>query len=814
MTHGSGDEHNCIKNGQEVGDKLKDMGIEFVFQSHTHTCEITHSDNTVFEIGCGSLSQELKDIPLIYNQFSVGGIRDGKIVSIERWVKVNDGVSGFTYESLYPEQKNFADPDTINKKEYSDVLRPHIERLVTQAINDNINNCDAAKPLANVLGENGRIFLIDDAGAGKTIEMLKLAHDLYRTPYFPAYFSLRDYTGNEIKDLIPEEYCGLNPNRLVIILDGYDEIQEKYRNDFRGKLNTYLSKNCSVRVVLSSRKNFCKVAENGEIRTIDGFVGYKFAQISDADIRKYLIESGIDPQSFYKAVESARVEKMIFTPFYLDGLAKIFLNQNHLPSKNMVMDEIISQRFENDDDKFININHVNEKKLELFCCLEKLAFAIQLMGTTQITDLEYQDLTPPDWRNLIKMSGLSSQVSGAWLFTHNILREYLAAKCLVKMPFDKILEYCCFENSIKPSWLNTFGFVMGLSKDDRLKEWTVNNASEAIVKYGPDNFEKSRHFEIFIHVFEEYERSYISSFEGLCSENELAEYACCIKGIKYLIEKISSPVNNYSLYNALRIMQHLPRNCGKRTDMRDCLLNFCNGYYGSESYNYRCAIHAICNQNLCDPNMTKQLMNIFGTSDNDFIRAGIYEYLAYTKEQDTYVDYFLGGIQFIKYRFNSHDNRIGNESWALIEGLSAMSTAKSISKVLIRLCDEGNSNFYKSDKVFVKLVSKCSELYKEGHCDLFDILYECWIKVAMHSRYNELDAVLDFFRTTDTYSQVVLRFLGSDTPQGFYIGCVVMSYPEIMGTMEQLYKEDKLPDRSVFSKAPPHKSHRLENVNE
>ena len=120
--------------------------------------------------------------------------------------------------------------------------------------------------------------------------MLKLAHDLYRTPYFPAYFSLRDYTGNEIKDLIPEEYCGLNPNRLVIILDGYDEIQEKYRNDFRGKLNTYLSKNCSVRVVLSSRKNFCKVAENGEIRTIDGFVGYKFAQISDADIRKYLIE--------------------------------------------------------------------------------------------------------------------------------------------------------------------------------------------------------------------------------------------------------------------------------------------------------------------------------------------------------------------------------------------------------------------------------------------------------------------------------------------------------------------------------------------
>ena len=149
------------------------------------------------------------------------------------------------------------------------------------------------------------------------------------------------------------------------------------------------------------------------------------------------------------------------------------------------------------------------------------------------------------------MSGLSSQVSGAWLFTHNILREYLAAKCLVKMPFDKILEYCCFENSIKPSWLNTFGFVMGLSKDDRLKEWTVNNASEAIVKYGPRYISKNPDTLKFLFMCsEEYERSYISSFEGLCSENELAEYACCIKGIKYLIEKISSPVNNYSLSDA------------------------------------------------------------------------------------------------------------------------------------------------------------------------------------------------------------------------------------------------------------------------
>ena len=62
-------------------------------------------------------------------------------------------------------------------------------------------------------------------------------------------------------------------------------------------------------------------------------------------MRQHFLEQGLKTVSY---------THLIFTPFYLDGLAKIFLNQNHLPSKNMVMDEIISQRFENDDDKFIN----------------------------------------------------------------------------------------------------------------------------------------------------------------------------------------------------------------------------------------------------------------------------------------------------------------------------------------------------------------------------------------------------------------------------------------------------------------------------
>lgn len=799
LTHGSGDVHNCIKNGISVGFELRNMGINYLFHSHTHTCEITLSNNTVFEIGCGSISQDIKDMSLIYNQFSVGGIRDGKIVSIERWVKTKDGVSGFTYESLYPRQRKFADPETIGKKQYADTPKPHIERLITQNQNDNALNYNARVSLIKLLGENDRIFLLGDAGDGKTIELKKLAHDLYDTSYFPVYFSLRNYTGNEIKEIIPGAYCDLKPNRLVIILDGYDEIQEKYRNDFQGKLNVYMERNPSVRVVVSSRRNFCKASENSKSRTLQGFEEYVFSRITDNDIQKYLNELEIDSNAFYNAVRNARVDRMIHTPFYLDGLAMIYLKQNQLPSKNKVMEEIIRQRFINDDEKFINGRNLSNEKLELFRCLEKLAFAIQLMGTTQITDEEYQDIVPFEQRGLIKLSGLSSQINGSWLFTHNILREYLAAKCLVKMPYEKVLGYCCFDNCIKPSWLNTFGFVIGLSDDVQLKDWAIKYGGEALVKNYPDNLNNSERFEVFTRVFEKYEQNYINSYEGLCSEDELAEFACNIRGIEYLIQKINSPVSDYSLHNALRIMQHLPKNCGKKTAMRDCLVQFCEGYPHFKPYNYRCAIHAICSQNLSVPDITKQLMTIFGTSENDYIRTGMYEYLVHTNEQDNYVDYFLDGIRFVHYRLNLRDSRIGNESWALIEGLNAMSTAESISKVLIWFCDSENPDFYKYDEVFGTLVSKCSKLYKEGNHELFNVLYKCWLKSALHYRHKEVSAVSDFFRETDTYADVVLRLIGSDTSQGLYLVSVFESCPEIMVTMEHLYIEDKLPDSSVFA---------------
>lgn len=818
LTHCTENPHNCVEDGDKISEKLREMGIEFCFHSHTHTCDITLSNECVFEIGCGSLSKNVNDMEGINNQFSVGGIRDGKIVGIERWIKTNDGNEKFSFEALYPQKRKFTAPEIVGKKKYDDVASPHIVREIVRITNNSIlheksryeeidkevieslrndNKSQPAKTstLDKVIGGNGRIFLVGNAGDGKTVALKKMACDLYETPFFPVFYYLKDYTGNEICDILPEEYNDLNPNRLVLIFDGYDEIQEKYRHDFEGKLNTFLEKMPAVRVIVSSRKNFCKMSENGESYAMRNFDVYEFKQISDKEIDEYLLKLKIDKNEFRNSAKKSRVYELILNPFYLDGLAFIYHSENKLPSKSNVMKKIIEKRFMNDEEKFSNFD-LFKRKHQIYTFLEKTAFAMQLMNKKQLSGDEYVEIILPEQQDWIIPSGLFFFSNDSFEFTHNNFREYLAASFLKKKSVDKILKYCCYENTLKPSWANTFGYLIGLSNDVDLKKWAVENASEILVKYKPDNFDKSERFEIFKRVFEKYEQNSIFSYEGICSESELANFSCSIKGINYLIDKVKYPANEFSVHNALRILQYLPDTCGKQSAIRDCLLKFCIGYPKNYSYDCHCAIHAMRKLELYNKDVTKQLMNLYEKSEDDFIRTGMYEYLVYTDEQDNYVQFFLDGIRFIGH-FNG--KRIGNESWALVDGLKAMSSADSISSVLEWFYKSDNKILYEGESIFCVLASKCSELYLAGNNKIFDVMYECWLWAVNNGRHKEASAVSEFFEDTDGYEKAVLRIVNSEGLQGFYNWAFLNSYPEIYLVLERLYKEDRLPNRSDFA---------------
>ncbi len=79
-----------------------------------------------------------------------------------------------------------------------------------------------------------KVILLSDAGTGKSYEIRKIAFKLLNAnmSYIPILIKLNRYNGESIMDMIPEEYKGFENEKLVLLLDGYDEIESTKISDF------------------------------------------------------------------------------------------------------------------------------------------------------------------------------------------------------------------------------------------------------------------------------------------------------------------------------------------------------------------------------------------------------------------------------------------------------------------------------------------------------------------------------------------------------------------------------------------------------
>lgn len=477
LTQDQGGDHDCIENASAISRELVRTGVRFVFHGHTHRADSSVSTEYATEFGCGSLSQDLTDMPgNIPNQFSTGQCLDGKLVCVDRWTDVDDGNGSFSHEILYPDPEQFIDPDQFLKETIPTVPEPYIMRRVlphentledafTRAFSD-----IKEVPLMEAWKQHAKILLLSDAGQGKSTELQYVAHELYDTPYFPVLIPLRDYNGGPISSLLPGQYKNLLPSRQALLFDGYDELTPDCRIPFEKELRSYLLKKPAVRVLISSRSNFCKSETGNASHTFPGFIVYTLQKLLPRDVSAYLSSRGINPKRFYSEAAAAKIEDLLDNPFYVCRLADIFLQESALPCRKDIMEKVISLSFLADDAKF-QVS-LEEQRYALFQLMERVSLAMQLMRKFSFDDgEEYQRLFTPEQRELVKLSGLLARVGTTWQFTHNNFREYLAARYLSRLPLEQALHYFSDGNAIKPSWYNVLGYLTSLTKGDELGLW-------------------------------------------------------------------------------------------------------------------------------------------------------------------------------------------------------------------------------------------------------------------------------------------------------------------------------------------------------
>lgn len=689
----------------------------------------------------------------------------------------------------------YASPDTVSKKLY-DIPNDYIPRKVVPHAVAMLDMFERAfqdyEPLTltDALSESDHLLVLSDAGHGKSIELQNLAGVLYKTSKFPFLSSLNLYCGEPICALLPESYRALPPEYLVLLFDGYDEMQENERDEFMRRLRSFIKDHPSAKVVVSSRSNFCKAEIENQSQTFRDFRVFDLDDLTDADIQGYLLRQAVDTECFMAAVKQSDTGYLLQNPFYLARLVRLYQEHGQLPGKTEVMDYLITESFQLDDQKFQG--DLEERRRDLFVLLEKAAFSMQLMQTSALDDAgEYQELFGLEDRKLLKYSGLLRKEGTRWRFSHNNFKEYLAAKFLSTLPREDAIRYFSDGQDIKMSWVNTFGFFVGIAQEWDVKAWTLEHVPSALVKFEPDHLELDVRVSIFKTVFLEREEKMLWLGDSLFNLEQLAVFACCDESLEFLLDKIRQPVHRVSQISAIHLLKYFPRLFGRQSETAQALLACCTAPVdGNEGLCYN-ALEALSSLKLVTPEIAAELTAKYSDCPNSQVRWGMYQLLTRSGRHNAHVQFFLDGIPF------THGNhRISNETIALADGLKTLTEPESIQKALQYLSQMRPMSIYEEGEIFEALCVRAAEQFSEGQTEYYQAFVNCYISLAKHYSQREMRAIAHFFEVTGTIENAVVELC--DHAERYYDLDALFYHPENLTYAAKAYCDGSLKDHALF----------------
>ena len=650
--------------------------------------------------------------------------------------------------------------------------------------------------LFDALQKDKLVLLLGDAGQGKSLEMNNLAHALSGTACYPFLFRLRDYTGQEISELLPPGIESVPVHLRVLMFDGYDELTTDEASMFRKRIANYVSGTPGINIVISSRSNFCHTEKDNKARTFPGFFVYRLCELTDADIYEYLLAHNISPDEFERAAEAGNVKSLLACAFYLCKLASIFKKEKSLPPKKRLMDTLIEESFTFDDSKYSM--PLEDHKYELMLLLTKVAFAMQLMQAVKLDQCAYQQLFRNEKdRVLLKHSGLFEKVGETWQFQHNNFREYLAAKYLAALEQNEVLSYISYNGDIKPSWLNTLGYLTGFDLE-WLPKWLETSTPETLVKVEPDRVDDTTRYQVFERIFTKYETRHLWFSEDLCTIEELSRFSHSPKALDFLLGRIAAPVHPMSQYTAIDILRKYPSLFGERGRVCAVLLDCCKGYPDTRNDVCRLAIFTLHELGMSSTDVTKQLLDIYKTSTDDFIRLGIYEYLIASKQHNEHVHFFLQGITFIEPLGMTVNKRISNEAFRLVDGLKEMDTAESVYAVLEWYASDAYFEFYRHEEVFAKVVETAGGLNRASSQRFFDPIFKYFILKLQKYDHDNIKVCLDYFVVTGQHKIAILQALAHFQGEIHHLADAFYILPQTLEAIIDLYSTGEYENDSAF----------------
>lgn len=658
----------------------------------------------------------------------------------------------FFYEKIYDFKREKLDPKEYvekiaanmifhpEKKEYAAVyhyIPRRVQRIADIAASVDVETVDgeARFRLWDACRINRHVILIGEAGTGKSKELQQLAHivSTQDKPLTPIVFSLKNYNGENIEDIVKEftgyVYCA----NSILIMDAFDEIPEQQTQVFLQDLNRYVEKHPKQYIVLSTRFNFYRCADGlGYEGPLKQFKGYTLLPLSREDIEFYLQMEGINDQTFFEEVDRCHLSDIIAIPFYLYHIAHLYLDEGRLPAAENLMEKLVMHSFRWDDQKYAVAFNNDLGRANAYDVLKKIAFIMQCIMKNDLTEEDYGILLTSDERRILRYCSLWSQdAQHNYHFEHNNFREFLAAQALHELSAERQVSLLTDGKRIKPSWLNTTSYLLRLDPEGVISRWIREHNLFDVIHMEPDKLSTQVREDIFTELWNKCKEDSIILVKNNPIVKGLTRFGQTKKCIHFLCDELSHLSDERSRRNALRILQGMDDYLGFRNVIRK-LLKMLVMRNADEATSEE-SVNTLGVDSLYDTEDLEWMLDIDYIHTSSALRSCMYNYVYKHQLQNRCIDYILEGLNLIKSRRHPYDLGLVIMPEILVKRFRSYVELHAFFGWYVRTIDNLVDIYSAAfTECMEEILKNASVLYREGCSDIADDLITVHLFSIMH----------------------------------------------------------------------------------
>ena len=696
---------------------------------------ITHIFSSMRDYFTGKIKVSDRGLYYIENQIN------SKVDSINNTVHA-------IYGALQPPQHS------IEKKIYQ-MPQNTILRCVAlyQNLQEGFSLPDHSEELIEICKREKHVVLLGEAGGGKSIAIQQLAAKVYETIYYPLLYNLNRYVDESIQQIIEEEYPSKDFGKLFLIFDAFDEIEDKHKNTFARRLNTFSEKYKETIIIITSRNNFYRFSDNSEEGLFKSFKEYGIVPLCQKNIETYAVDNDISPQDFSTEINNQNLHDIAVIPFYLRELVNIYKRNNGLPEKSDIMQEIVRNRFDKDCTKYATTKEIEDYEFQIFLNLQKLAFGIQCFNTKNLSNVDYQKLFPNnDERTLIKYSGIfSKNEKNEWSFEHNIFREYLTAQFLNQLQFEDI-EKLVFnrQGKIITSWINVLSFLVLIRENSDLVDLLIEKDPEILIQFETSRIDEATRADLVIKLLDGFSQKNVWITHGLNSAERVAKFGQSKKLCEYLLDQISTQSKFRALSNALIVLSEFTNLYGMDKQVQQILFD-CLRSHDIRNYEKGRALAAIVSLGLSSDVITLYLADHFQDDAEGFYVLQVLRYLKSAHLCEAHIDYF---IEAFKLAEKNREDQYGIR-FEVLNAFCEVHDSACLCKIISTIAQR--HDIFSIDHEFSeKIISNAIAAYNQGNTVLLDTVIGAFRESAFqHNGFSK--ECITFFEKTGTKTVAFMK---------------------------------------------------------